>query len=91
MAETITGTPAVIVGGNDWTIVGKKFLYGLVATFLAEGIPYTVEFLQNEDLSSMPVWFIAAAPFLVGILLAIQNAWSHRQKVVPVVPDSITK
>jgi hypothetical protein len=91
MVETVTGTPAVIVGGNDWTIVAKKFLYGLIATFLAEGLPYTISFLQNEDLSLMPVWFIAAAPFLVGILLAIQNAWQHRQKVVPIIPETITK
>ena len=90
MADVVTGIPAIIVGGNDWTIVVKKFLYGLLAAFVSIGLPYTANFLQTEDLSSLPVWFIGLVPFITGILLAIQNAWVHRQKVVPVIGSSIT-
>lgn len=80
MADSVEAK-VVISGGNDWGIVAKKFLYGLVASFAAVGIPYTVEFLQTEDLSSLPVWFVGAVPIIVGLLLAIQNAWIHRQKI----------
>jgi len=88
---TVIGVPALIVGGNDWTIVAKKFLYGLVATFMTVALPYTIQFLQNEDLTALPLWFAGLAPFIVGILLAIQNAWVHRKQVVPVTPESIVK
>ena len=81
MADGGTEARVIITGGNDWTIVGKKFLYGLAASFASVGIPYTIEFLQNEDLSSLPTWFIGAVPIIVGLLLAIQNAWVHRQKI----------
>jgi len=90
MAETVTGTPAIIVGGNDWSIVAKKFLYGLLAAFASIGLPYTINFLQTEDLSVLPVWFIGLVPVITGILLAIQNAWVHREKTVPVKCETIT-
>jgi len=81
MAEDCKEARVVVTGGNDWTIVGKKFLYGLLASFASVGVPYTINFLQTEDLSSLPLWFVGTVPFLVGILLAIQNAWNHRQKI----------
>ena len=81
MVEENKEVRVIITGGNDWTIVAKKFVYGLVATFASVGVPYTINFLQNEDLSNLPLWFIGSVPFLVGILLAIQNAWNHRQKI----------
>ena len=71
----------VISGGNNWNIVTKKFLYGLGLTFVSIGLPYTINFLQTEDLSGFPVWFIALVPILTGALLALQNAWVHRQKI----------
>jgi hypothetical protein len=80
MAEGVE-VKAVVSGGNDWTIVGKKFAYGLLASCASIGIPYTVQFLQTEDLSSLPLWFVGSVPIIVGLLLAIQNAWVHRQKV----------
>jgi hypothetical protein len=86
MVEACQEVKVVFTGGNDWTIVAKKFLYGLVATFLTEALPYTIEFLQNEDLSTLPLWFAGLAPFIVGILLAIQNAWVHREQITFVDP-----
>ena len=91
MAEVVKEMKVIVTGGNDWTIVGKKFFYGLLASFASVGIPYTVNFLQTEDLSSLPIWFIGSVPILVGLLLAIQNAWVHRQKFNLVPLDNIPK
>jgi len=74
----------VVEGGNDWTKVAKKFLGGLGASFIAIFIPYAVNFLQTEDLSTLPTWFIGLVPVLVGILIAINNAWNHRLKLTRV-------
>lgn len=70
-----------IEGGNDWTIVAKKFLGGLVSSYIAIGIPYAINFLQTEDLSSLPIWFVTFVPAIVAILIAANNAWNHRLKV----------
>jgi hypothetical protein len=67
-----------VSGGNDWTIVAKKFLGGLLASWLAIGIPYAINFLQTEDLSSLPAWFVALVPLIVASLIAANNAWNHR-------------
>ena len=88
MATETKEVKLVVTGGNDWSIVFNKFLYGLLASFAAVGIPYTIEFLQTEDLSSLPAWFVGLVPLIVGVLLAIQNAWVHREKVdyIPITP-----
>lgn len=78
-------TEIIVTGGNDWNKVLQKFLLGLGASFVAVGIPYTVEFLQTEDLSSLPTWFVGVVPVIVAVLLAIQNAWSHRTKEIEIV------
>lgn len=71
----------VVQGGNDWNIVAKKFFGGLLASFIGIGIPYTINFLQTEDLSAMPPWFITTIPVLVALLIAAKNAWDHRLKI----------
>ena len=88
MAEECKEVRVIITGGNDWSIVAKKFIYGLLASFAAVGVPYTVEFLQTEDLSSLPAWFVGLVPLIVGVLLALQNAWVHRQKIEFVTPGT---
>jgi hypothetical protein len=82
-SEPEVSTPVVykITGGNDWSIVAKKFLYGLLATFIGFALTYTITFLQTEDFSTLPSWMIAIIPIITGLLLAVQNAWSHRMKI----------
>jgi len=89
MANEGTNMRVVVVGGNDWTIVAKKFIYGFAAAVASVGVPYTINFLQTEDLSGLPTWFIGSVPIIVGTLLAIQNAWIHRQKIT-FIPDETT-
>jgi hypothetical protein len=87
--ECATPTKQVVYtieGGNDWTKVAQKFFGGLVASFLAIGIPYSINFLQTEDLSALPSWFIATVPVIVALLLAANNAWNHRTKITRVEP-----
>lgn len=81
---TIGNKTYALEGGNDWSIVAKKFVYGLIIAIIAVAIPYAINFLQTEDLSSLPDWFLPFVPVIVGILLAIQNAWAHRLKLVEV-------
>jgi hypothetical protein len=70
-----------VEGGNDWTIVAKKFLGGLVASFIAIGVPYTINFFQTQDLTGLPPWFIASVPIIVALLIAANNAWQHRLQI----------
>jgi hypothetical protein len=77
-----------VEGGNDWTIVAKKFFGGLVASFIAIGVPYTINFFQTQDLSGLPPWFIASVPILVALLIAANNAWQHRLKITKEVPPT---
>ena len=74
----------VVKGGNDWNIVAKKFFGGLLASFIGIGIPFTINFLQTEDLSAMPAWFITTIPVIVALLIAAKNAWDHRLKITKV-------
>jgi hypothetical protein len=83
----VTEAKVLISGGNDWKIVGGKFLKGLVFSFAGIGIPYSIEFLQNEDLSGLPIWFIAFVPFIIAALTATQNAIAHRQKITLVTNE----
>jgi len=77
MVETTT-----VVGGNVWSKVAEKFLLGLGASFIGLALTYGITFLQTEDLSTLPVWFVTMVPFLTAVLIAAQNAWAHRQKIV---------
>jgi len=74
-------------GGNDWTIVAKKFLYGLLFAIAGIVIPYTINFFQTEDLTGLPTWFLPFVPVIVAILLATQNAWAHRLKITKEEPE----
>lgn len=80
MAET------KVIGGNVWSKVVEKFFIGLAAGFVGLALTYGIQFLQTEDLSTLPTWFVAWVPFLTAVLIAAQNAWAHRQQVVPVEP-----
>jgi cadmium resistance protein CadD (predicted permease) len=97
MVDECKEVKVIVTGGNDWSIVAKKFFYGLIATFASVGIPYTVQFLENEDLTGLPLWFIGLVPIITGILLAIQNAWTHREKIeyvkteIPCEPGTVPK
>lgn len=75
-------TEKVIVGGNVWSKVVEKFLLGLGVSVVGLALTYGINFLQTEDLSTLPTWFLVLVPFLTAALLAAQNAWSHREKVV---------
>jgi len=81
MAEQCKEAKVIVTSGNDWKIVAKKFLYGWGAAVAPITLSYSIDFLQNEDLSSLPIWFLALVPFITGALLAAQNAWNHRQKI----------
>ena len=74
----------IVVGGNVWSKVVEKFLIGLGASFVGLAFTYAINFLATEDLSTLPTWFITLVPFLTAILVAGQNAWAHREKVVTV-------
>ena len=80
MAET------KVVGGNVWSKVVEKFFIGLGAGIVGLTLTYAINFLQTGDLTELPTWFIAWVPFLTAVLIAAQNAWAHREKVVPVEP-----
>ena len=81
MVEEAKEVKVMVTGGNDWKIVGKKFFYGWLSAFGSISVPYTINFLQTEDISTLPIWFISLVPVITGVLLAIQNAWVHREKI----------
>jgi hypothetical protein len=72
-----------VVGGNVWSKVVEKFLIGLGAGAIGLALTYSINFLQTGDFTELPTWFVASVPFLTAVLIAAQNAWVHREKVVP--------
>jgi len=72
------------MGGNVWSKVVEKFFIGLGASFVGVLFTFAINFLQTEDLSTLPTWFITITPFLIAVLIAAQNAWVHREQVIEV-------